>query len=121
MKGIIQILGFHKMDEMEKYIAAKARRNAYLFLVSALAVWTFYEGIQGLIRRTNLNILPCMLLAASALIQMASRLIMTRNAVQEEDESNEMKPLVQTILFISIAISIMATIAAAILTMGVLK
>lgn len=43
MKGIWKRLGFRRPDEMERFILFKAQRNAYLFLVAALFLWTVYE------------------------------------------------------------------------------
>ena len=45
MKRIFEKLGVRKMDEMERHILFKAQRNAYLFLVAALVIWSFYESI----------------------------------------------------------------------------
>ena len=41
MKQILGKLRFRKMDEMERHILFKAQRNAYLFLVTALIIWSF--------------------------------------------------------------------------------
>ena len=43
MKKFFNKLGFRKMDEMEQHIAFKAQRNALIFLLVALFVWTIYS------------------------------------------------------------------------------
>ena len=73
MKRIFEKLGFRKMDEMERHILFKAQRNAYLFLIAALVIWSFYESIQVYIHHSRLNLLPCLLLTAAVLIQSFPR------------------------------------------------
>ena len=61
MKRILGKLRFRKMDEMERHILFKAQRNAYLFLVTALIIWSFCESIQVYIHHSRLNLLPSLL------------------------------------------------------------
>lgn len=119
MKKFFNKLGFHKMDEMERHIAFRAQRNSYLFLVAALIVWSFYESYKVYAYHTRLNLVPSMLLAVSALIQIFSQLIMTRNAVKDDEDSFETAPLLKIVILSCIAASIIATVGAAFLLMGV--
>lgn len=119
MKNLLKSLGFHKMDEMERYIAFRAQRNAYLFLVAALAVWTFAESWRVYAHHTRLNLLPCMLLAVSSLVQTFSQLIMTRNAVKDDEDSYETGPLLRLILLACVVAGVIVTIGAAFVLMSV--
>ncbi len=110
---------FRKPDEMERYILFKSQRNAYLFLVAALAIWSFYESFQVYAHHTRLNILPCGLLVASLAVQTLSQLIMTRSAVKDDEDSNETAPLFRLILFVCAVAGVIATIGAAVVLMGV--
>ena len=85
MKKLVNKLGFRKMDEMEQHIAFKAQRNAYVFLVVVLFIWTFYESYQVFVYQTKLNILPSLLLFAACAIQIVSQLILTHRAVKGEE------------------------------------
>ena len=69
MKKLLGKLGFHKTDEMEQSILFKSQRNSYIFLTLSLLIWTFYESYKVYAYHTRLNILPCMLLTASVIIQ----------------------------------------------------
>lgn len=86
MKKFFARMGFRKMDEMEQYIAFKAQRRAYVFLLLALICWTFYESWQVYASHTQLNLMPCMLLVGASLIQNVSQLAMTRKAGTDEEE-----------------------------------
>lgn len=119
MKRIFEKLGFRKMDEMERYILFKAQRNAYLFLVAALVIWSFYESIQVYIHHSRLNLLPCLLLTAAALIQSFSQLALTRGAVKDDEDSYETGPLFKLVLLACVAAAVAVTAAAAVVLMGV--
>ena len=60
-----------------------------------------------------------MLLAAAALIQAFSQLILTRNAVKGDEDSFETGPLFRIIILSCTVAGIIATIATAILLAGV--
>lgn len=47
MKSFFSKLGFRKMDEMGKDIALKAQRNALIYALLALAMWSLYESSLG--------------------------------------------------------------------------
>ena len=112
-------LGLRKPDEMERFILFRAQRNAYLFLVAALLCWSLYESCQVYLHHGRLNLLPCLLLAAASLIQALSQQIMTRRAVKDDEDSCETGPLVKLIALLCVAASVAATVAAAVLLMGV--
>lgn len=119
MKKLLKQAGIHKPDEMERYIVFRAQRNSYIFLISALIFWSFYESYRVYAYHTKLNLLPCMLLLLATVIQGFSQLLMTRNAVREDAESNETAHLLKTVVFIGAAASIVATIITAIIFTGV--
>ena len=119
MRKILKRLGFHKPDEMERYIVFKAQRNSYLFLIVALSVWSFFESCKVYAHHTRLNLLPCMLLMAAAVIQSFSQLIMTRNAVKDDEDSYETAPLLKMIILLCGVVGIIATVITTIIFMSV--
>ncbi len=119
MKRFFKKLGFRKMDEMEQHIAFKAQRNAFVFLLAALLIWTLYEAYKVFAFDAALNPFPCMILAAASCIQTFSQLIMTRNAVKDDEDSFETSPLLKIIIWVCVVAGVIATIVAAIMIMGV--
>lgn len=119
MRRILKDLNFHRPDEMERHILFKAQRNAYLFLVAALVVWSFYESIRVYIYHSRLNLLPCLLLTAAVLIQSLSQLILTRGAVKDDEDSCETGPLVKLVLLACAVAAVAVTAGAAVVLMGV--
>lgn len=119
MKKFFQKLRRYKPDEMERYILFRAQRNAYLFLVAALVVWSFYESYQVYTRHSRLNLIPCLLLAVAALIQTFSQLILTRRAVQGDEDSFETGPLVKTVVLVCAVVGVIVTIGAAVVLLCV--
>ena len=65
MKQILQRLGFRKIDEMEQYIIFKSQRNAYLFLIAVLFIWSLYESYKVYVYHGRLNLFPCLLFGNS--------------------------------------------------------
>lgn len=112
-------LGFHRPDEMERYILCKAQRNAYLFLAAALLIWSLYESGQVYFHRGRMNLLPCLLLTGAALIQAFTRLALTRRAVRDDEDSWETGPLAGLAVLCFAAAGIAAMAAAAAALMGV--
>ena len=110
---------FHRMDEMERHILLKAQRSAYLFLVAALAVWSFYESWQVYARHTRINLLPCLLLVGASLVQGFSQMVQTRRAVQGDEDSYETGPFVKIVLFACVLAGFLATAVAALVLTGV--
>lgn len=107
------------MDEMERYILFKSQRNAYIFLVAALAAWAFYESYQVYTRHSRLNLTPCLLIAAAALVQALSQLILTRRAVQGDEDSFETGPLVGIVVLVCTVAGVVVTIGAAVVLLCV--
>lgn len=101
-------------DEMEQQIAMTARGNAYGFLVAALALWTFWEGWLA-----RPNLLPGALLAGALLVQTFSRLILTRNAVKDDEDSFETGPLQGLVLLTVLVLGVAAAAGGALLLLGV--
>jgi len=110
MKKFFKKLGFHKMDEMEQYIAFKAQRNAFVFLLSALFIWTLYESYKVYTFHSELNLIPCFLLATASCIQTFSQLIMTHNAVKGDEETPKTSPVLKTVLIVFVVAAIIITI-----------
>ncbi len=119
MKRILKKLGLHSPDEMERAILFKAQRNAYAFLMIALSGWSLYESWKVYEYHSRINLFPCLLLVIAMGIQTLSRLIMTHNAVKDDEDSYETGPIVKIVLLICVIFSIIATAAAAVVFMGV--
>lgn len=119
MKRIPKSQKLRKPDEMERHILFKAQRNAYLFLVAALVVWSFCESLQVYLHHSRLNLLPCLLLTAAVLVQSFSQLILTRSAVKDNEESCETGPLVKLVLLACVIAAAAVTVAAAAAVMAV--
>lgn len=118
MKKILKRLGFRDPDEMERAILFKAQRNAYIFLMLALLAWSLYESWKVYADHSRINLLPCFLLVAATVIQTLSQMIMTHNAVKDDEDSYETEPLVKIALLLCVLFSVIATAAAAIVFMG---
>ncbi len=112
-------LGLRKPDEMERFILFRAQRNAYLFLVAALLCWSLYESCRVYIHHSRLNLLPCLLLIAAALIQSFSQLVLTRNAVKDDEDSCETGPLARMVVLACAAAGVLAAAVTAIAILGV--
>ncbi len=120
MKQLLQKLNLRHPDEMEKTILYQAQRNAYVFLIAALFLWSLYESYQVYHTHSRLNLLPCLLLVIAAIIQALSQAILTRNAVKDDVDSFETEPFIKIVIIICLSVSIIATIAAAITFTGVM-
>lgn len=112
-------LGLRKPDEMERFILFRAQRNAYLFLVAALLCWSMYESCRVYIHHSRLNLLPCLLLIAAALIQSFSQLVLTRNAVKDDEDSCETGPLARMVVLACAAAGVLAAAVTAVAILGV--
>ncbi len=119
MKDIWQKLRLRKADEMEQFIFFRAQRNAYYFLVVSLLIWSLYASYQFFAYHGRLNLLPCLLLVAAVNIQSFTQLILTRNAVKDDEDSYETGPLAKIVLLACVAASLVATALAALVLMGV--
>ena len=112
-------LGLRKPDEMERFILFRAQRNAYLFLVAALLCWSLYESCRVYIHHSRLNLLPCLLLIAAALIQSFSQMALTRNAVKDDEDSCETGPLARMVVLACAAAGVLAAAVTAVVILGV--
>lgn len=119
MKQILKKLGFRFPDEMEKAIRFKAQRNAYLFLVISLLIWSLYESYKVYTAHSRLNLFPCLLLVTAAGIQTLSQCIMTHNAVKGNEDSHETGPLIKIVLLICVIAGVIAAAAASIILLSV--
>lgn len=119
MKRIWKWLGFHRADEMERFILFKAQRNSYMFLVAALLIWSLYESCKVYMEHSRLNPFPCLLLAAAATIQVFSQLLLTRSAVKDDDDSYETGPLTKIVVLVCASVGVMAALIAGLILMGV--
>lgn len=119
MKRFLKNFKFRKTDEMEQYIIFKSQRNAYFFLIASLFLWSIYESCQVFLYHARLNLLPGFLLAAAAVIQAFSQLFLTRNAVKDDEDSDETGPLFKIIILICVISGAAVTGVAAVVLMGV--
>lgn len=118
MKKFLWKLGFRKMDEMEQHIAFKAQRNALVFLLIALFIWTLYESYKVYAFHTPLNLFPCFLLVAASSIQTLSQLIIARNAVKGAEDSVEASPVMKIVVAICVIIAVAVTVGVVLTVMG---
>ena len=109
------------LDEMERAILSRAQRNAYMTLVIALTVWSLYESARVYSGHGRLNIIPGFLLGLALAVQTFSQLILTRNAVKDDEDSQETGPLFRIILLTCVLIGLIATVVSAVILMGVPK
>lgn len=117
MRNFWKKLRTHRPDEMERAILFKAQRNAYFFLVAALVVWSFCESAQVYRTHQRLNLIPCLLLAGAVTIQSLTQAVLTRRAVQGDEDSWETGPLAKLALLLSaLACAVLALATAAVLT-----
>ena len=119
MKNFLKGLGFRKPDEMERTIVFRAQRNAYLFLVAALVIWSLCESGQVYLHHTRLNLLPCLLLTGAMVVQSFSQLAMTRSAVKDDEDSYETGPLAKLVFLACVIACALAAAGAAVLLLGV--
>ena len=119
MRSFWKKLRSHKPDEMERSILFRAQRNSYLFLVLSLTVWTFYESGRVYLHHTRLNLVPCLLLVVSVLIQSFSQLVLTRNAVKDDEDSCETGPLARMVVLACAAAGVLAAAVTAVVILGV--
>lgn len=119
MKRLFKRPGFRKMDEMERQIVFRSQRYAYIFLMIALSAWTVYESYKVFAFKTMLHPLPCFLLAAAMCIQTFSQLVITRNAVKDDEDSYETSPLFKIIVWVCAVCGVIVTVCAAMMILVV--
>ena len=120
MKKLFKKLGFYKPDEMEQQIAFKAQRNALIFLWLALFGWTLYESYKVYVFHTSLNLFPCFILVASTIIQSVSQIVMSHNAVKDDDEAPKVPNILKEIL-LCVVITAIVVVAASIIVVSVIR
>jgi len=80
MKVFFKRPGFRRQDEMEMEITLKALRWAYIYSISALSIWAFYELIMAEVGW------PFIILISQNLVYIITRLIYTKRMSGGEDE-----------------------------------
>ncbi len=121
MKKFLNRWGIGKMDEMQQYIAFKAQRNALIFLLITLAVWTLYEAYKVFAFHTMLNPVPCFLLTGASCIQFFSEAIISHNAVKGDEDSPKASKLSKILLTFAAVIAITMIIANIVIILMVMK
>ncbi len=90
MKTIFSKLGFKKADEMEKSIATRSIRVAWIYTVLFLFVWSLYESFyKSYYLHEAINLLPGFLLVSQSLIMGFSQLYFRNRMVDGEDEEKQ--------------------------------
>lgn len=121
MKKFFEKLGFRKMDEMEQLIAFKAQRNAFVFLLLSLFVWTLYESYTTLAFKADLDPLPCFLLAGASSIRFFSEAVMSHNAVKGDEDSPKASTLSKKVLLCAVVVAITMVVANIIIILMVME
>lgn len=121
MKKFFEKLGFHKMDEMEQLIAFKAQRNAFVFLLLSLFVWTLYEAYTTLVFKTELNPFPCFLLAGASSVQFISEAVISHNAVKGDEDSPKASALSKKVLLFAAVLAVTMVVANIIIILMVIE
>lgn len=119
MKRILEKLRSCRPDEMERAILNKAQRNAYLFLVGALFLWSMWESVQVYRTHQRLNLLPCLLLVGAVAVQSLTQAVLRRRAVQGDEDSWETGPMIRLVLLVCALACAVLTAAAAVVLMAV--
>lgn len=108
MKSFFLKLGFRKMDEMEKDIALKAQRNALIYILLALAIWSLYESFKVYTQHTSINTVPSFLLVTTSFVLILSQLVLKKRVVKGDDEYKETTSLLNIIVVGVIAVAIIS-------------
>ncbi|SDG58727.1 hypothetical protein [Desulfosporosinus hippei] len=119
MKSFFSKVGFHKMDEMEKNIALSAQRNALIYVLLALAAWSFYESFKAYTQYTSINSAPSFLLVTTSLVQIFSQLVLQKRIVKDDDEYKDDNPLLKIIIVGAIISTIIVSIGAWLIVSGI--
>lgn len=100
------------MDEMEKDIALKSQRNALIYVILTLFIWTMYESYKVYTFHTSINLAPCFVLVTTTLVQTFSQLILQRRAVQGDEEYGTLTPLFKFLIIAIVTGGIIASLGA---------
>ena len=118
MKQFFNKIGIHKMDEMEKNISLKAQRNALIYLIVALLVWSLYESYNVHMQNSTINLAPCFLLVSTSFVLIFSQMYLQKRAVKGDDEYKEENPFYKLILAIAIIVGVIVSIGSWLLIAG---
>lgn len=118
MKKFFKKLGFRKMDEMEKNIALKSQRNALVYVLAALLIWSFYESYKVFEYHNSINLTPCFLLVSTSWILILSQWFLKNQAVKGDDEIVEQNPIRNQILIGGMAFLIIIAVGITFLIVG---
>lgn len=119
MKKILNKLGFHKMDEMEKNIALKSQRVALVYVIIVLLIWSFYESYKVYAYQTTLNLLPCFLLVSTSLVLSMSQAIFKKQAVKDDFDYKNENPIWKFIVIAILIAGLIAVLGSFILVSGI--
>jgi hypothetical protein len=119
MKSLFLKLGFRKMDEMEKNISLKAQRNALIYVLLALAAWSFYESFKTYTQHTSINSIPSFLLVTTSLVLIFSQLMLQKGVIKGDDEYKDDNPLLKIIIIGAIISAIIISIGAWLIFSGI--
>jgi len=119
MKSFFSKLGFRKMDEMEKDIALKAQRNALIYILLVLAIWSFYESFKVYTQQISLYLVPSFLLVTTSFVLILSQLVLQKRVIKGDDEYKDTTPILKTILVGVIIAAIIISIGAWIFFSGI--
>lgn len=119
MKSLFFKLGFRKMDEMEKNIALKAQRNALIYVLLALAVWSLYESFKAYTQHTSANSIPSFLLVTTSLVQIFSQLVLQKRVIKGDDEYKDDNPLLKIIIVGAIISAVIVSIGVWLIVSGI--
>lgn len=90
MKRRLEKLGFRKMDEMERLIALKAQRNALVYVVVFLLIWSLGNSLRTLRDQVPLDNTPSLLLSTAVLVLIGSQLYYQHKALSGSEEGKEL-------------------------------
>jgi hypothetical protein len=119
MKSFFSGLGFRKMDEMEKDIALKAQRNALIYVLLVLVIWSFYESFKVYTQHTSLNLIPSFLLITTSFVLVLSQIVLQKRAIKGDDEYKDTTPILRIVVVGVIVAAIIISIGAWIVFSGI--
>jgi Mn2+/Fe2+ NRAMP family transporter len=119
MKSFFSKLGFRKMDEMGKDISIKAQRNALIYVLLVLVIWSFYESFKVYTQHTSLNSAPSFLLVTTSFVLILSQLVLKKRAIKGDDEYKDTTPILKIIVVGVIIAAIIISIGAWIVFSGI--
>ncbi|MBN7771797.1 hypothetical protein [Clostridium aminobutyricum] len=119
MKSFFAKLGFRKMDEMEMSIALKAQRNALIYVLLALTIWSLYESFKVYTQHISFNSVPSFLLVTTSFVLILSQLVLQKRVVKGDDEYKDPTSILKIIVIGVIVAAIIISIGAWIVFSGI--